>query len=162
MKSLSDDLRALVEAAAELRAAGATWDTIGKHVERTGDTCRRWPRLYADVWNPIFRDAEARLIADAGTEALTVLRLLMRSEDERIRRDVARFLLKLHFDIGKLQIKSNASESPPTLLEQIAKYVEGLSDEQLQRERAEVPADIHALPMRVLSESGELVPQSEE
>src|SRR5262245_50016611 len=85
----------LLATAAELKAGGASWEAVAAKVGRTAATCRRWPTLYPDDWQRLFRDAERQLVVDAGAEAVLVLRALLRAADDKVRRDVARTLVGL-------------------------------------------------------------------
>jgi hypothetical protein len=82
-------------AAAELRAGGATWETVAAHLSRAVAKVRHWPIRYRDYWNAAYQAAERRRRAVARVEAVNVLRGLLRSEDGRAKRDAARALLSL-------------------------------------------------------------------
>jgi hypothetical protein len=84
-----------LSAAAELRAAGATWETVAGHLRRAIAKCRRWPIRYRDYWTVAYQAAERRRNAVARQEAVNALRGLLRSEDARAKRDSARALLSL-------------------------------------------------------------------
>ena len=108
-------------AAAELRAAGGSWAAVGRMVHRHADTCRRWPTLYPAAWNRIFCEAVRQLRENAAGEAVTVLRNLLRSKDEKVCRDAARALL--------------AAGPPPTPAEKsdcIDDYMNDLDDRDQQ------------------------------
>jgi hypothetical protein len=85
----------LLSAAAELRAAGATWETVAGHLSRAVAKCRRWPIRYRDYWAAAYHGAERRRTAVARQEAVNALRVLLRSQDGRTKRDAARALLSL-------------------------------------------------------------------
>src|SRR6266508_4144959 len=53
---------ALLNQAAELRAGGATWESVAAKLNRRADTVRKWPRDYADRWELALREAERRLV----------------------------------------------------------------------------------------------------
>src|SRR5690349_12071206 len=93
MNRISAHLLRLLAAAAERKAGGASWEQVAAHVGRRTATCRRWPALYPAEWRRLFREAERRLFADAGAEGVLALRALLRSEDEKVRRDAARVLV---------------------------------------------------------------------
>ncbi len=97
---------AVLAEAAELRAAGSGWDAVARKVGRSADAARRWPALYPDRWAAALRDAERRLLAEAGAESVLILRQLLRSEDEKIRRDAARFLIDLRIELARLEQKA--------------------------------------------------------
>jgi hypothetical protein len=85
----------LLSAAAELRAGGATWETVAAHLKRTVHKCRRWPIRYRDYWATAYLAAERRRTAVARQEAVNALRVLLRCQDLRAKRDAARALLSL-------------------------------------------------------------------
>ena len=82
-------------AAAELRAGGATWETVAAHLSRAIHKCRRWPVRYRDYWATAYQAAERRRNAVARVEAVGALRTLLRSLDGKEKRDAARALLSL-------------------------------------------------------------------
>src|SRR5436190_20429259 len=89
------DLARLVARAAELRAAGASWDAVAAAVGRAADTCRRWPHSHPRLWRRAYRAAARQKLAEAGAEGLAMLRSSLRSEDEKVRRDAAKALARL-------------------------------------------------------------------
>jgi hypothetical protein len=141
-KPPSDELLAR---AAELRAAGSTWDAVAAKLNRAADTVRRWPILYPDRWQSALRAAERRLVSEAGAESVLVLRTLLRSDDEKVRRDAARFLIYLRLELAKLDQK--ASGEPPTPqptsdTARLVAFLEGHTDEQLDR----LVSELHGAP----------------
>jgi hypothetical protein len=117
----------LLAAAAELKAAGASWEAVAAKVGRSPDTCRRWPALYPDEWRRLFRAAEQQLIIEAGAEAVLVLRALLRAEDDKVRRDVARTLVALRSQLRELEAKA-AATAPTDDRGRCAEYLEGMDD----------------------------------
>ena len=130
-------IRTLMATAAELRAAGNSWETIALRLKRTVRTVRAWATRYPDDWNRRYRAAEDRQLADAGLEACLYLRKLQRSTDERIAERVAKFLYdkrcKAVIEQDKLDTAADnpAGERDDDWEEFIA-YVEGLTDEERQ------------------------------
>ena len=49
-----------METAAELRAAGATWDTIAAQLERQPNVVIRWTSVYREDWERMYAAAEER------------------------------------------------------------------------------------------------------
>ena len=49
-----------MEIAAELRAQGATWDTIALYLGRHKRVLTRWVRYYPEDWRRLFNDALQR------------------------------------------------------------------------------------------------------
>src|SRR4051794_29755622 len=106
MNPIPAALARLVAVAAELKAGGVSWDQVASRVGRHPATCRRWTSRYADEWRRLFRAAQIRLLAEAGSEGMLELRRLLRSEDEKVRRDAARDLIA-HWE------RLRAAEDPP-------------------------------------------------
>src|SRR5262245_34151344 len=77
----------LLALAAEMRAGGKSWAQVAARLQRSPDTCRHWPGEYPEAWRRLFREAEEHVLADAGAESVAVLRTLLRSKDDRVRRD---------------------------------------------------------------------------
>jgi hypothetical protein len=95
MKPYSAKLARLLAEAAEHRARGASWELVAAKVGRHPATCRRWPSLYPEVWRRHLQAAERQLLAEASAEAMAMMRQLLRSEDEKVRRDAACALVTL-------------------------------------------------------------------
>src|SRR5262245_45271637 len=91
--------------AAELRAGGAAWKTVAARLRCTERACIRWPKDYPEAWRRLYREATLRLLAEIGGEAMTVLRRLLRSKDEKMQRDATRLVLGPH-------LKALAQEPP--------------------------------------------------
>ncbi len=123
---------ALLNRAAELRAGGATWDSVAKSLNRAADTVRRWPRDYPDRWKIALHEAERQLVCETAAESVLVLRKLLRSEDEKVRRDAARALMDLRLDLTKLELTS-VSETTPLTSEaaRLIAFLDGQPDEEL-------------------------------
>jgi hypothetical protein len=123
----------LLTVAAQLRAAGASWETIAARVKRSARTCRHWPVAYPDEWRRRYRQAEALLFAEAGAEALLILRAQLRSQNEKISLAAAQFLLKNRTDL-RAQEDRAAAAGPGALDAEITRFVahvRDLSDAQL-------------------------------
>ncbi len=129
MRKPTTAVLSLLARAAELRAGGASWDAVGGKLARSPDTCRQWPRLYSDDWRRLYRAAAGRLTEEAGAEALTVLRALLRSEDEKVRRDAAQRLLDLCHEAAP---KGKEAERPDGDNERIAAYLGERDDAQIE------------------------------
>jgi hypothetical protein len=117
-----------VETAAEMRAAGYSWAQIAATVRRSKETIRQWPRRYPAVWNRAAAETRRDLTLGAGGEALAALRDLLRSDDDRTRRNAAR-------DLAHLANDAEPADAPAarTPFHTLADYLGGLSDEQRRR-----------------------------
>lgn len=138
--------------AADLRAAGLSWDTVAARLLRPADEVRAWPTLYATEWRTALHAAERRLVGEASAESVLILRQLLRSQDEKVRRDAAKFLVDLRLGLAKLD--QPASPPPPPVASDTARfvaYLEGHTHEQLAElvaacRRPDVPGDGGAVP----------------
>lgn len=142
MRTPRKSMERLIEIAANLRAGGSSWKAIGAQLQRTEDTCRRWPRVYREYWDPLFRAAEEQILIDAGCESLLTLRKLTRSADEKIQTNTSKFIYQTYVRVRKLGQRAD-NESAPSRLRTIADFVEGLSHEEAQ----ELVNEMSALPL---------------
>jgi hypothetical protein len=129
----SDDL---LNHAAELRAGGLSWEAVAAKVGRSAETVRKWPAAHPDRWKALIHAAERRLAREAGAESVLILRQLLRSEDEKVRRDAARLLLNLRLELDKLDLRSaaRATDQPAASAARLlARLLETHPDEQLAR-----------------------------
>src|SRR3954451_6429886 len=81
---MSQNLKALLSTAAEMRAVGHSWEAIAKQVRRKAKTCRGWPSRYRAQWAPLYRDAQQRRFDQLATECQTHVLGLMRNEDPKV------------------------------------------------------------------------------
>jgi hypothetical protein len=82
---MSQNTQSLLNIAAELRAAGYSWQAIGQRVQRKARTCQTWPYRYRERWQAVFVEAQRRRYDETCIEAHELLRELMRDEDKKIR-----------------------------------------------------------------------------
>ena len=129
-----------METAADLRAAGATWETAAEQTGRQPNLLIRWARVYRDEWEQLLREAEERLSRHASNESRSVLRKLLRAKSSRIRLTAADKLTRHQQD-------EKAKEAPPDPHVDRSAYLahlEEMNDEQLQQFLAEFVERIHA------------------
>ncbi|MBY0514548.1 MAG: hypothetical protein K2P78_11630 [Gemmataceae bacterium] len=150
MSAAKPPSEALLARAAELRAGGATWDAVAARLNRSADTVRKWPVAYPDRWHAALHAAERRLVAEAGAESVLVLRSLLRSDDEKVRRDAAKFLIDLRLELARLDAQSLPEAAPPPLTSaarDLVAFLEGHSDDDLARLAANLfPAPVADRP----------------
>jgi hypothetical protein len=118
------NLVAVIEKAAELRAAGFTWAGVAKELDRPQNTVEKWPTRYPDFWAARLAAARAELRDGAADESVAVLRSLLRSDDEKVQRDAARDLLT------RAAPKVEAEPPKRSDLHRLADFLEGLSDDE--------------------------------
>ncbi len=142
MHIASEKTRRDMEAAAELRAAGATWETIGEVLGRKPFVLTRWARVYRDDWQQYLRDAEERALGPLSSEARAKLRALLRHESSRVR-------LKAADQYVRRRLAENAAQRPPDPQAELAAYlaeVEQMTDEELENRLAEFIEQTHFNP----------------
>src|SRR5262245_33947435 len=122
-------VRADLEAAADLRAAGFPWETIARKLDDRflPGAVEAWPAEFPDVWGPRFLATHRRLAAEAEAEARAVLRRDLRQTEGKDRRDVAKKLL----DHGRRNTPGHPAASPSDV-EHLVDYLEGLSHADLR------------------------------
>ncbi len=129
MKIPSNRTRQDMETAAELRAAGATWETIAAQLHRQRYVVARWVKHYAEEWERLLREAEERTSRHADNESRNVARLLLRDNSPKVRLDAANSLAR------RRQVEK-AVEPPPdprSDLTALVAQVEQMSDDELQQ-----------------------------
>src|SRR5688500_385799 len=80
---MSHNMQTLLTVAAELRAAGASWEAVADSVHRKPTTCQKWPSRFRQDWNSIYHEAQRRRFEETSNEALTLIRTLMRDADHK-------------------------------------------------------------------------------
>ncbi len=129
-----------METAAELRAAGATWETAADQIQRDATVLIRWARVYRDDWERLLREAEERLSRQASNESRSVLRTMLRHKSSRVRLSAADQLTRHRLD-------EKAKQQPPDPHVDRCAYIdflEEMNDAQLHEYLAEFVKQIHA------------------
>jgi hypothetical protein len=129
----------LLPRAAELRAGASSWVTVAEHVRRSPETCRQWPRLYPELWRRLYREALGQRTAEAAVEAQLYLRKRVRHDDPRISLRAAQLLQRGwedHMDREDRMERPDPARLAAELAE-FAKYLKGMTDDQLARHLAD-------------------------
>src|SRR4051812_41272559 len=74
----------LLERAAELRAAGSSWENAAKHLGSTPDELKALAAADRRAYRKLVREFLRDNMTDALAESVFFTRMLMRSEDEKI------------------------------------------------------------------------------
>jgi hypothetical protein len=126
----------LIALAATLRASGAGWADVAAKVERSERSVRRWPQKYPDAWARHFRMAESHFLAEVAVEARQVMRLLLRSKDEKTQLRATFSMLK----VRQTERDREFAVEPPPAHETVDPYVStfirelnNLSDEEVDQ-----------------------------
>jgi len=123
----------LAEVAA-LRVSGLTWDQVATALKRKVSTIKAWPRRYSMAWAKLLGTARRELANDITAESIRALRLLVRSEDEKISRDAATRLLQyVTIWSRKSHAKPGSRRGPFNEFQRIAAHLGSLSHEELQQ-----------------------------
>jgi hypothetical protein len=129
---------AVLTRAAKLRAAGASWESVAAQLGRTVETVLKWPD--DERWPALLAEAEKRLAVEVSAEAVLILRQLLRAEDEKVRRDAARFLLELRFRLAAPPDTPDPLPAPRSAdARRLVAFLESHSDDDLAR----LAADMH-------------------
>ncbi len=123
----------LLTEAAELRAEGATWETVAVQVGRALSTVRGWPALYHAKWTALLRAAEQRIATEAAAESVLILRAQLRSKDPDISRNAAQKLIQYRVALDKTTDDPDRFEPgalPHSEAARVAAHLESLSDDQ--------------------------------
>jgi hypothetical protein len=120
--------------AAELRALGNNWVATAKELKRSARNIRRWPRLYPERWAAALNEAQRWAIGDLAGESLEILRRLLHSDDEKIRRDAAALLTDLRLKQARFDLKAGAATTAVSALAQLlARLLENYTHEELEQ-----------------------------
>ena len=123
---------AMLTIAAELRAGGASWAKVGEKVKRSPETARRWPGLYPEEWDELYRDAERQVIATSFVQATLVLQNLLMSKDEKVRLAASKELRRTRERELEHEYKQAKTEAPPPGIVQFVTYIKGMTDDQFK------------------------------
>ncbi len=122
-----------MELAAELRAAGATWETIGEKLKRHPNLVIRWTSLYREDWQRLSREAEARIAQQGTNESRAAMRLMLRHKNSKVRIRAVDQLTKLLRAEQARAKPADAHTDPSTFLS----HLEEMSDDELDETLAE-------------------------
>ena len=125
-------LEALIALAAEKRVAGEKWQAVAEAVNRSVRTVQNWQKSHPEVWKKHFAKAEAHLMKDASSEAMHVLRKLMRSKREDVQQLAAQKILQLR-EARKKTTRKKGADAVGSLVPEVRQligYLEGMTHEQ--------------------------------
>ncbi len=80
--------------AAELLAGGASWTTAAKEVGVCVEDLKACAADHRAEWQAVLKAARKRLLGEAGSEAMLMLRRLLRSDEEKVQLQAATVLMK--------------------------------------------------------------------
>ena len=109
-----------------MRLLGSPWPEIAAEVGHPEAEVCQWPRRFDALWYRALRRAERRAHFTAGLEALAALRGLLRSDDEKTRRDAAKML-------ADIRLKSAARRPKGPEAKGKRPALEDLDDAELER-----------------------------
>jgi hypothetical protein len=128
MRIPSMETRQDMRAAAELRAAGATWETIAVAIRRQPNLLARWAKIYCEGWLELLAGAEERQTRLMDAESRATLRNRLRGKELKARLEAAQQLLQ--------QVPDDKPAAPPSAVTNPAgfsAYLETLNDDDCDR-----------------------------
>jgi molybdenum cofactor biosynthesis enzyme MoaA len=140
---INEQMEDLLTQAVALRVTGASWKTVAAAVGRDVNTVKHWPERFPSDWLRLRLIAQRQLLGDAYGEALTSLRMLMRSQNEKAVQAASATVVRTQLEHDKLEARQSrvVTASPkgakPAQLstegQQIAGILDGMSMEQMQQ-----------------------------
>ncbi len=127
---------ARMRTAAELRAAGLSWEAIAEKIGRHEVSCRRWAERYPDEWRRLLTCMEERALRHAGNEALSILRRLAvavdprKAEDKRVAQRAAAFLYAKQREAKARWRRRDRQDQALAKYAPLIAYLESLDDAQ--------------------------------
>lgn len=120
-----------LEAAAERRARGMSWEAAAKELGRNEKTLRDWAKKFPEAWRAALARCEVQIASEAKAESVLTLRKQLRSDDEKIARDAAAELIRYATTKRRTASrKSGRSRQFTSEIAAIAEFVGGLTDEE--------------------------------
>jgi hypothetical protein len=124
----------LIVKAADLRARGVSWAAVAAKVGRKVMTVEEWPKRFPELWKQALAEARLASASETASEGGAVLRLLLRSQDEKIKRDAVR--LSLEFEAQALARMQPAAErdedTPDSEAVRIVRFAQGMSHDEIR------------------------------
>ena len=124
----------LIRLAAELRAAGNAWERVAEDVGRPLAEVRTWPQRFPTRWRKAIETAVRLTLTESTAEAVLMLRMQLRSKDEKSVREAGMRLVQIRVALEKLYAATDAdkpSDSPPGYADRLLALVRGMTDEEL-------------------------------
>ena len=78
--AISERMQRVLERAAEMKAAGSSWEAIANALQRKVQTAKKWSRVYANEWQELFGKFEKQFVDEAAAESVLALRKQLRIE----------------------------------------------------------------------------------
>jgi hypothetical protein len=119
--------------AAELRAGGASWDSIASQLRLESSAVRQWPRMFPDRWIVAQRAAEAQVATEAAAESVFTLRQQLRSRDPKVSREAAHKLIQYRVAMDRTAADSDPADLPSSEAMSVAHHLESLTHDQREQ-----------------------------
>ncbi len=146
----------LCERAAEMKAAGSSWETIATALQRKVETVKKWPRVYANEWQEWFGKFEKQFVDEAAAESVLALRKQLRADEAVVSIHAAEKLIR--YRISRAKWTTSTPAPTPTVgmsaeerdlqfareLEEEARQAEGAAVSQTASEFQRDPTNIEA------------------
>jgi hypothetical protein len=116
--------------AVEARAAGKSWEATAKLVNRSPETVRQWAWRYPEEWEAALETAQQVAVAQAGNEAVNLLRRQLHSPDDRISQMAAWRLIYQRLEASRLALKAAQLAAPSISASRVEPIAKGPTNEQ--------------------------------
>ena len=133
--AISERMQRVLERAAEMKAAGSSWEAIANALQRKVQTAKKWSRVYANAWQELFGKFEKQFLDEAAAESVLALRRQLRADEATVSIRAAEKLIRYRISRGN-------STPTPTANEQLSAeerdllFANELKVEARQAERA--------------------------
>jgi hypothetical protein len=132
MSSPGPRLLKKIDQAAGLRAAGHSWAVVAEKTGETADRCEAWSTRFPRVWGRRLRWHLRQRVVDGLAEAVSVLRVLVRDADKRLRRPAAVGLLQVYAALRRnRRRRERPREAPDSAALRLAAFASNLGDGEL-------------------------------
>ncbi len=128
--------RRLCERAAEMKAAGSSWEAIATALQRTVQTVKKWPRIHANEWQELFGKFEKQLLDEAAAESVLALRKHLRGEESAVSIRASDKLIR--YRISRAKSTTSMANVGPSAEERDLQFAKELEEESRRAERAAV------------------------
>ncbi len=137
----------LRERAAEMKAAGSSWETIATALQRTVQTVKKWPRVYANEWQELFGKFEKQFLDEAAAESVLALRKQLRGEESAVSIRASDKLIR--YRISRAKSTTPTANVVPSAEERDLQFAKELEEESRRAATAQVASEFQRDPTNI-------------
>ncbi len=144
--AISVRMQRAIHRAADMKAAGSSWEMIAAELQRTVQRVKKWPRVYAIEWQELFGKFEKQFLEEAAAESVLALRKQLRVEAPLVSVQAAEKLIRYRISRAKPTPKPAAKSNKRRNAEERERQFANELDEEARRAAAatRVPTTIEA------------------